>query len=125
MRLRFLLICCVLALLGLMLLFASYAIAAPSGAPPPSWAWAAVVCCLAGLVGVCGWWVRRWIERRERWEELLISRMDQLDRRLDRLDTWSTLLIERVDTLPCREGRGNGIPASPSPLCSLRDKDVP
>lgn len=129
MRLRFILICCVLAIIGTFLLYASYALAAaPSPvAPVPGWMWGGVGGVVLGLLGVCGWWVRRWIERREKWEDMILLEVRALGSSIHQMRGFQGVIIERIDSLPCREdrGRGNGIPSPPSTLCSLRDKDAP
>jgi len=122
MRTRFYLALALLVVIGLILLCASYALAAPAP-PPPSWAWAVAGGCIALLVAVCGWWVRRWIERREQREDLLISRLEALDQRLDRLEMGQIRIAEDLRHLPCR-APGNGVSSPPSALCSLHDRDI-
>jgi len=120
MHTRFYLALALLVAIALSLLCASYALAAPAPTPP-SWAWACAGGCIALLVAVVGWWVRRWVERREVREDLLISRLERLDHRLDTLGMQVAILIERVDTLPCRKTPKNGGP--PSLRCILKDVD--
>jgi len=122
MHTRFYLVLALLASIALLLLCASYALAAPAPTPPPSWAWACAGGCIALLVAVVGWWGRRWIERREVREDLLISRLEGLDHRLDRLEIGMVRIAEDLRHLPCRVP-GNGVPPPPSGLCSIRDRE--
>lgn len=124
MKLRFYDVLCALAAIGLLLLGASYAHAAPAPASSvPPWMWGIVSGVVILLVGVCGWWVRRWIERRERWEEMILAEVRAVREDGQHTRSFVGIIKERMDHLPCRTPR-NGVPPPPSALCSLHDKDA-
>jgi len=118
----------ILLILGLCLALCLLAVAvtwAAGGKTPPapsSWLWGIVTGLVVLLLGVCSYFTRRYIERRDKQEERLIGRLDALDARLDNLERGQARIDERIAALPCRHSPGgNGIP--PGPVCSLKDID--
>ena len=131
MRTRFYLFLFALLILGLSLLVASIVSGASSTptptAPIPGWVHGITVTLIAILLGMVGWWVSRWISRREIKEDLVLSKISALHLIASETRGDLAVLSERVDSLPCRrEGRGNGINGiPPTAICSMNDRDTP
>lgn len=114
-----------LCVLGCLLCTAiAWAQSRPAASSPPTWAWVVAGSLVLILLGVCGFFARRYIERRDKREEQECAERKEIDRRLDSIERTLERIDERIAGLPCRHSPGgNSVPPVPGPLCSTRDRE--